>query len=136
MNMKKKITATILTAVLILAFCLPAYAQEVTDPKKVYKEDAFNIDEAKLIEDFHKGEVRRCNNYLEYLDGVIFNLNETARIKKEVVTNYMYLAQYNGYYATLIPQAQKEYIEAVAWVDAYKEYRKVVAADLRVRYNY
>ena len=101
MIMKKKITATILTAVLVLAFCLPAYAQEVTDPKKVYKEDAFNIDEAKLIEDFHKGEVWRCNNYLEYLDGVIFNLNETARIKKEVVTNYMYLAQYNGYYATL-----------------------------------
>ena len=135
--MKKRIRRILaMVSVLTIIMAVPAFAQEVTDPEKVYKEDAFNIDEGKLIEDFHRGEITRCDNYVKYLDGVIYNLNETARIKKEIVTNYTYLAQFNSYYATLIPQAQKEYLEAVAWVDAYKEYRKAVAADLRIRYNY
>ena len=135
--MKKRWSKTIIASILLVGIlAIPVFAQEVTDPEKVYKEDAFNIDEGKLIEDFHRGEITRCDNYVKYLDGVIYNLNETARIKKEIVTNYTYLAQFNSYYATLIPQAQKEYLEAVAWVDAYKEYRKAVAADLRIRYNY
>ena len=134
--MKKLFKVTILTALLTMVFAIPVFAQEVTDPTKVYTEEAFNIDEGKLIEDFHKGEVWRCNNYVKYLDGVIFNLEETARIKKEVVTNYTYLSQYNHYFATLIPQAQKDYETAVAWVNAYKAYRNAVAADLKVRYNY
>ena len=135
--MKKRWSKTIIASILLVGILsIPVAAQEVTDPTKVYTEDKFNIDENKLIEDFHRGEITRCDNYVKYLDGVIYNLNETARIKKEVVTNYTYLAQFNSYYATLIPQAQKEYLEAVAWVDAYKEYRKAVAADLRIRYNY
>lgn len=135
--MKKRWSKTIIASILLVGIlAIPVAAQEVTDPTKVYTEDKFNIDEDKLIEDFHRGEITRCDNYVKYLDGVIYNLNETARIKKEVVTNYTYLAQFNSYYATLIPQAQKEYLEAVAWVDAYKEYRKAVAADLRIRYNY
>lgn len=135
--MKKRWSKTIIASILLVGIlAIPVAAQEVTDPNKVYKEDAFNADEQILINDFHSGEAWRCENYIEYLDGVIYNLSETVRIKKEVVTNYTYLAQYNSYYATLIPQAQKEYLEAVAWVDAYKEYRKAVAADLRTRYNY
>lgn len=132
----KALKVTVLTAILTMVFCLPVMAQEVTDPTKVYKEDAFNIDEQKLIDDFHKGEVWRCNNYVEYLDGVIFNLNETARIKKEIVTNYTELAKVNPYFQTLLPNAIKDYGEAVAWVDAYKAYRQAVAADLKIRYNY
>ncbi len=124
------------TMALTVLMAIPVFAQEVTDPTKVYKEDAFNIDEGKLIEDFHKGEVWRCENYVEYLDGVIFNLNETARIKKEVVTNYTYLSQFNPAFRDKIPQAQKDYDEAVAWVNAYKEYRKAVQADLKARYKY
>ena len=135
--MKKRWSKTIIVSILLVGIlAIPVAAQEVTDPTKVYTEDKFNIDEDKLIEDFHRGEITRCDNYVKYLDGVVYNLNETARIKKEVVTNYTYLAQYNSYYATLIPQAQKEYETAVAWVEAYKEYRKAVAADLRIRYNY
>jgi hypothetical protein len=132
----KAIKVTLLTAILTMVFCLPVMAQEVTDPTKVYKEDAFNIDEQKLIDDFHKGEVWRCENYVKYLDGVIFNLNETARIKKEVVTNYTELAKVNPYFNTLLPNAIKDYTEAVAWVDAYKAYRQAVQADLKIRYNY
>ena len=126
----------IVSAILTMVFCLPVMAQEITDPTKVYTEDAFNIDEQKLIDDFHKGEVWRCENYVEYLDGVIFNLNETARIKKEIVTNYTELAKVNPYFQTLLPNAIKDYGEAVAWVDAYKAYRQAVQADLKIRYNY
>ena len=134
--MRRTIKTLIISAVVSALFAIPVMAQEVTDPEKVYKEDAFNIDEQKLIDDFHKGEVWRCNNYLEYLDGVIFNLNETARIKKEVVTNYTQLAKVNPYFNSLLPGAIKDYETAVAWVDAYKAYRQAVAADLKVRYNY
>lgn len=134
--MKKRIKTLIIALVLSAVFTVPVMAQEVTDPTKVYKEDAFNVDEGKLIEDFHNGEVWRCNNYLEYLDGVIYNLNEVVRIKQEVVTNYKYLSQYNPYYATLIPAAERDLAQAKAWVNAYKDYRKAVQADLKVRYKY
>lgn len=134
--MKKKISLLSMVLVLSILLCLPVYAQEVTDPKKVYTEDKFNIDENKLIEDFHKGEVWRCENYIQYLDGVIYNLNETARIKKEVVTNYQNLAKVNPYFQMLLPNAIKDYEEAVGWVNAYKEYKKAVQADLKVRYKY
>ena len=132
-----KVFKTLVVAmVLTVGFALPVFAQEVTDPKNVYTEDQFNIDEQKLIEDFHKGEVWRCNNYVEYLDGVIFSLNETARIKKAIVTNYTELAKVNPYFNTLLPKAIKDYEEAVGWVIAYKDYRNAVAADLKVRYHY
>ena len=132
-----KVFKTLVVAmVLTVGFALPVFAQEVTDPKTVYTEDQFNIDEGKLIEDFHKGEVWRCNNYVEYLDGVIFNLNETARIKKEVVTNYTELAKVNPYFNTLLPKAIKDYEEATGWVIAYKDYRNAVSADLKFRYKY
>ena len=134
--MKKRIKTLIIALVLSAVFTVPVMAQEVTDPTKVYKEDAFNVDEGKLIEDFHNGEVWRCNNYLEYLDGVIYNLNEVVRIKQEVVTNYKYLSQYNPYYTTLIPAAERDLAQAKAWVNAYKDYRKAVQADLKVRYKY
>lgn len=134
--MKKVFKSLVVAMVLTVGFALPVFAQEVTDPKTVYTEDQFNIDEGKLIEDFHKGEVWRCENYVEYLDGVIFNLNETARIKKEIVTNYTELAKVNPYFQTLLPNAIKNYEEAVNWVNAYKVYRNAVAADLKVRYNY
>ena len=134
--MKKALSVLLITAMVMVVFTVPVFAQEVTDPTKVYTENAFNIDEGKLIEDFHKGEVWRCNNYVEYLDGVIYNLNETARIKKEIVTNYTELAKVNPYFMTLLPNAIKDYENAVAWVNAYKEYRKAVQADLKARYNY
>ena len=135
--MKKRIRRILaMVSVLTIIMAVPAFAQEVTDPEKVYKEDAFNIDEGKLIEDFHKGEVWRCENYVKYLDGVIFNLEEVVRIKQEVVTNYKYLSQYNPYYSTLVPAAERDLAQAKAWVQAYKEYRKAVQADLKARYKY
>lgn len=126
----------VVASLLMVIFAMPVFAQEVTDPNKVYKEDAFNADEQILINDFHSGEVWRCENYIEYLDGVIYNLNETVRIKQEVVTNYKWLAQYNPYYSTLIPAAERDLAQAKAWVDYYKVYRNQAQADLKARYNY
>ena len=135
--MKSRISKIlVVVSVLTVLFSVPVFAQEVTDLEKVYKEDAFNADEEILIRDFHNGEVWRCENYVKYLDGVIYNLQETVRIKKEIVTNYKYLSQYNSYYATLIPDAEKELAKAEAWVAAYKEYKKAVQADLKARYKY
>lgn len=124
------------TAILTMLMAIPVMAQEVTDPEKVYTLNAFDADENILINDFHKGEVWRCENYIEYLDGVIYNLNETVRIKKEVVTNYKYLAQFNPYYNTLIPQAERDLAMAQAWVDAYKAYRKDAQVYLKAQYKY
>ena len=132
----KTLKTLLIATILVGIFAMPVMAQEITDPTKVYKEESFNIDEQKLIDDFHKGEVWRCNNYLSYLDGVIFNLQETARVKKEIVTNFTELAKVNPYFQTLLPKAIKDYEDAVAWVDAYKTYRKAVSADLKIRYNY
>lgn len=134
--MRKAIKTLVITAILMGVFAVPVFGQEVTDPKKVYKEDAFNIDEGKLIEDFHKGEVWRCENYIEYLDGVIYNLNETVRIKQEVVTNYKYLAQFNPYYNTLIPAAERDLAQAKAWVAYYEQYKKAARSDLKAKYKY
>ena len=124
------------TAILTMLMAIPVMAQEVTDPEKVYTLNAFDADENILINDFHKGEVWRCENYIEYLDGVIYNLNETVRIKKEVVTNYKYLARFNPYYNTLIPQAERDLAMAQAWVDAYKAYRKDAQVYLKATYKY
>ena len=132
----KLIKIIVATTLLICIIATSVMAQEVTDPTKVYTENAFNADEAKLITDFHNGEITRCENYVKYLDGVIYNLNETVRIKQEVVTDYMWLSQHNPYYATLIPQAERDLAQAKAWVEAYKEYRNAVKADLKVRYKY
>ena len=134
--MKKAIRTLVVAVILTVGFCLPVFAQEVTDPTKVIKEETFVAGEDALAQEFHNSEVWRSENYVKYLDGVIYNLNETVRIKKEIVTNYTELAKVNPYFMTLLPNAIKDYENAVAWVDAYKEYRKAVQADLKVRYKY
>ena len=94
--MKKRISRLLaVTMLLTMILTLPVFAQEVTDPTRVIKEETFNAGEEKLQVEFRNSEVWRSGYYLEYLDGVIYNLNETVRIKQEVVTNYKYLSQYN-----------------------------------------
>ena len=119
-----------------MILAIPVFAQEVTDPEKVIKEETFTAGEDALAREFHNSEVWRSENYVKYLDGVIYNLQETVRIKKEIVTNYTNLAEVNPYFKSLLPNAIKDYEEAEAWVQAYKEYRKLVQADLKSRYKY
>ena len=111
-------------------------AQEVTDPNKVIKEETFVAGEDRLANEFHNSEIWRSENYVKYLDGVIYNLNETVRIKQEVVTNYKWLAQYNPYYNTLLPAAERDLAQAKAWVEYYKAYKVNTQADLKIRYKY
>lgn len=135
--MKKRIRRVLaMVLVLTIMSAVPAFAQEVTDPTKVIKEETFVAGEDALANEFHNSEVWRSENYVKYLDGVIFNLEEVVRIKQEVVTNYKYLSQYNPYYSTLVPAAERDLAQAKAWVQAYKEYKKAVQADLKVRYKY
>lgn len=134
--MRKIIKTLVATTLITIMAVVPVMAQEVTDPTKVYTVKAFDADENILINDFHKGEVWRCENYIEYLDGVIYNLNETVRIKQEVVTNYKELAKVNPYYNTLIPGAERDLAQAKAWVDAYKAYRKDAQVYLKAQYKY
>jgi len=135
--MKTKLFKTIIAAAFMIAtFAIPVMAQEVTDPNAVIKEETFTSGEDALAQEFHNSEIWRCNNYLSYLDGVIYNLNEVVRIKQEIVNNYKWLSQYNPYYATLIPQAEKDVADAQAWVDYYKAYRVQVQADLKARYKF
>lgn len=126
----------IVSVILTMVFCLPVMAQEITDPEKVIKEETFVAGEDALAQEFHNSEVWRSENYVKYLDGVIYNLNEVVRIKQEVVTNYKWLAQYNPYYNTLIPQAERDLAQAKAWVEYYKGYKIAVRNDLKIRYNY
>lgn len=109
-------------------------AQEVTDPNKVIKEETFVAGEDKLANEFHNSQVWRSDNYIKYLDGVIYNLNETVRIKQEVVNNYKYLSQFNPYFQTLIPNAEKDLADAQAWVEYYKQYKNKVQADFLIKY--
>ena len=132
----KAIKTLIITSILIGVFAMPVMAQEVTDPNKVIKEETFVAGEDALANEFHNSEVWRSENYIKYLDGVIYNLNETVRIKQEIVNNYKYLSQFNPYYATLIPQAEQDLAQAKAWVDYYKAYKVNAQADLKARYNY
>lgn len=134
--MKKLFKTLLVTAVLTIVFAMPAMAQEVTDPTTVYTVKSFNADEQILVNDFHKGEVWRCNNYLSYLDGVIYNLQETVRIKQEIVNNYKYLGQFNSYFNTLVPAAEADLAKAQAWVDAYKVYRVESELYLKSTYNF
>lgn len=134
--MKKRISRLLaVTMLLTMILVLPVMAQEVTDPTRVIKEETFNAGEEKLQVEFHNSEVWRSGYYLEYLDGVIYNLGETVRIKQEVVTNYKYLSQYNPYYSTLIPAAERDLAQAKAWVDYYKLYKKQVQADFATLYK-
>ena len=134
--MRKAIKTLFFGTILTILFALPVMAQEVTDPEKVIKEETFVAGEDYLVQDFHKMEVWRCENYVKYLDGVIYNLNETVRIKQEIVDNYKWLSQYNSYYATLVPAAEKDLAEAKAWVDYYIAYKQAAQADLKARYKY
>lgn len=134
--MKKKLGIFTLSMLFAIIFTVPAMAQEVTDPTKVIMEETFVAREDALAQEFHNSEVWRSENYVKYLDGVVYNLNETVRIKKEIVTNYTWLSQYNPQFADMIPQAEKDLAEAQAWVDAYKAYKIAVQADLKARYNY
>lgn len=134
--MKRKISLIMLSMILSVMFVVPAMAQEVTNPEEVIKEETFVAGEDKLAEEFHNSEIWRSENYVKYLDGVIYNLNETVRIKQEIVTNYKWLSQFNPYYATLIPAAEKDLADAQAWVEYYKVYKVDVQKDLKARYNY
>ena len=135
--MKTKLFKTIIAAAFMIAtFAIPVMAQEVTDPNAVIKEETFTAGEDALAVEFHNSEIWRCNNYLSYLDGVVYNLQEIVRIKQEIVNNYKWLSQYNPYYATLIPQAEKDVADAQAWVDYYKAYKVQVQADLKARYKF
>lgn len=155
----KVILASVVLSVLLV---FPAFAQEVTDPTTVIKSEtlvnelsAHHATVEKQLDYFKSTQVipatrdahvavveaqlkayekDRANNYLLYLDRVIYNLDEVVRIKKEIVTNYTWLSQYNPYYATLIPTAQADVEKAQAWVDAYKAYKDVTAQDFAVRY--
>ena len=71
----KALKVTLLTAILTMVFCLPVMAQEITDPEKVIKEETFVTGEDALANEFHNSEVWRSENYVKYLDGVIYNLN-------------------------------------------------------------
>lgn len=134
--MKKRISLFTLVTLFAIMFTVPVMAQEVTDPTKVIKEETFVASEDALAQEFHNSQIWRSENYLKYLDGVIFNLNETVRIKQEIVTNYTWLSQFNLEFRDKIPEAQKDLENAQAWVDAYKLYKDAVRADLKVRYNY
>ena len=134
--MKKLVKITLIASALTILMCIPAFAQEVTDPEKVIKEETFVAGEDALANEFHNSEIWRSNNYISYLDGVIYNLTETVRIKQEVVTNYKWLAQYNSYYATLVPAAERDLAQAKAWVAYYQQYKKDAQADLKARYKY
>lgn len=132
----KAIKLLTLTAILTMILAIPVFAQEVTDPEKVITVQTFTAGEDKLANEFHNSEIWRSENYVKYLDGVIYNLNETVRIKQEVVTNYKYLAQFNPYYNTLIPAAERDLAQAKAWVAYYEQYKKDAQADLKARYKY
>lgn len=132
----RAIRIIVMSLLIMVVMAQAVMAQEVTDPEKVIKEETFVAEEDRLANEFHNSQIWRSDNYLKYLDGVIFNLNETARIKKEVVDNYTYLSQFNPAFMDKIPQAQADYDKAVAWVNAYKEYRKAVQADLKAKFNY
>ena len=158
-----KLKMILVASVLTLLFSVPVMAQEVTDPNSVIKADtlvaelsAHRADVEKQLDYFKSTQVipavcdahvqvveqqlasyekDRANNYLLYLDRVIYNLNETVRIKKEIVTNYTWLSQYNPYYATLIPAAQQDVVKAEAWVEYYKLYKTQVQAEFAVLYK-
>jgi len=132
----KKLMAMVLSVMVLTTLTVPVFAQEVTDPNKVIKEEVFVANEDNLANEFHNSEIWRSENYVKYLDGVIYNLNEVVRIKQEIVTNYKELAKVNPYYSTLIPQAERDLAQAKAWVEAYKQYKTAVQADLKVRYKY
>ncbi len=134
--MKKLMKLLVVAGIVLVASGVPVFAQEVTDPNKVIKEEVFVAGEDALANEFHNSEIWRSENYIKYLDGVIYNLEETVRIKQEIVTNYTELAKVNPYYATLIPQAERDLAQAKAWVEAYKQYKIAVQADLKVRYRY
>ena len=134
--MKGTIRVLAVTVILMVIMAVPVFAQEVTDPEKVIKEETFVAGEDRLAEEFHNSEVWRSANYVKYLDGVIYNLEETVRIKQEVVTNYKWLSQYNPYYASLVPAAERELAQAKSWVEYYKVYRDEAQKDLKVRYKW
>ena len=126
----------ITTAISIMVMAMPVMAQEITTPEQVIKAETFNAGEEKLQREFHNSEVWRAGTYLEYLDGVVYNLEEVARIKKEVVTNYTELAKVNPMYAQYIPSAVKDYQTALNNVEYYKLYKKATTADFHVRYDF
>lgn len=134
--MKRAIRIFAMLLLIMVIMAQSVFAQEVTDPNKVIKEETFVAGEDRLANEFHNSQIWRSENYISYLDGVIFNLNETARIKKEVVDNYTYLSQFNPAFKDKIPQAQADYDKAVAWVNYYKVYKAQVQADLKAKFNY
>lgn len=52
-------------------------------------------------------------NYVNYLQQIVVNKQETERVKLEIVNNYKSLANVNAEFAALLPAAQAEYQAAV-----------------------
>lgn len=134
--MKRIIRILAMSLLIMVVMAQAVMAQEVTDPEKVIKKETFVAGEDRLAAEFHNSQIWRSDNYVKYLDGVIYNLNETVRIKKEIMDNYTYLSQFNPAFRDKIPQAQADYDKAVAWVDYYKAYKAQVQADLKARFKY
>ena len=161
--MKKGIIKTlVLAACLTVFFTVPAMAQEVTNPNTVIREEVLvneltahqaavqaqvnalvNSMADKNVANAHAAVVQnqvkkynrdRADNYLKYLDGVIYNLKETQRIKKEIVDNYVNLSKVNPAFSANIVPAQADYAAATNWVNFYTEYRKACELDLAARY--
>ena len=120
--------------VLSMIMAVPVMAQEITTPDQIIKEETFNAGEEHLQREFANSEKWRAGIYVDYLGGVVYNLEEVARIKKEVVTNYTELAKINPYYARFIPDAIQDYQKAVENVEFYKLYKKCVQVDFNGRY--
>ena len=129
--MKRLLKLALLTGILSVLFVVPAFAQEITVQKDIIPEEkllaelnAHNIEVYNQLQAFMKTQVDsvaanahamvvynqlkaynkdRANNFINYKKGVVYNLKEVERIKKEIVTNYQWLSQYNPYFQTLIP---------------------------------
>ena len=160
--MKRALKILALASLLTVLVAVPAMAEEVTDPKTVLKEDGMvnflTAHQAKVeaqvnsviapMADQKAGAAHKAvvmnqvaryeniasDNYIKYLDAVIYNLKNTERIKKEIVTNYKWLANSNPQFNNLIPAAQADADQASAWVKAYEDYRAACKADLDARY--
>ena len=71
-----------------------------------------------------------ANNHLYYLQQVVNNDTELARVKLEVVNNYKNLGATNPYYLSLVPQAEADYQAALVKVNADQNYLEVAKLKL------
>ncbi|MCR5420164.1 MAG: hypothetical protein K6E98_04080 [Lachnospiraceae bacterium] len=161
--MKKLSKLLVITAALTVIGAVPAMAQEVTDPATIVTEaqliktlndhqavvagqvqalantmadkNAANQQIALVMSQVQTYNKNEANNYINYLKKAIINLEETERIKKEVVDNYTNLAKANPQYAAMIPQAISEYNAAVAATAQWRANLNKAVADFAVMYR-